>query len=57
VPKANELIKAGSSLDIEVVYDPAAHGPAGVGAVDRFVYLTEPNGGTLELEIKAVVTP
>ena len=57
VPPANELIRAGESRDIEVVYDPNAHGPAGVGVIDRFVTLTDSSGGTLELEIKAVVTP
>ncbi len=56
-PKANMLIKAGGTKNIDVVYDPNAHGPAGVGPVDRFVYLADTNGGTLELEIKAVVTP
>ena len=57
VAKANEVIKTGESLDVRVVYDPNAHGPAGVGSVDRFVDLTEANGGTTRLEIKAVVTP
>ncbi|RJR12496.1 DUF1573 domain-containing protein [Candidatus Parcubacteria bacterium] len=57
VPKANELVGAGEKLTIAVVYDPAAHGPAGVGSIDRFVYLTDDTGATLELEIKANVTP
>lgn len=57
VPPANETIKTKESIDIRVVYDPAAHGPAGVGPIDRFIYLVDSNGGTLELEIKAVVTP
>ena len=57
VPPANEIIKAGESRDIKVVYDPAAHGPAGVGPIDRFVMLTEKGGASLKLEIKAVVTP
>lgn len=57
VPKVNEVIKAGESRDIEVVYDPNAHGPAGVGMIDRFVYLVDENGQKLELEIKANVTP
>lgn len=57
VPPADEIIKAGETRDIEVVYDPNAHGPAGVGSIDRFAYLTDENGGTLQLEIKAVVTP
>ncbi|OGI57482.1 hypothetical protein A3B85_00590 [Candidatus Nomurabacteria bacterium RIFCSPHIGHO2_02_FULL_37_13] len=57
VPKTNELIKSGESRDIEVVYDPNAHGPAGVGMIDRFVYLEDANGKKLQLEIKANVTP
>ena len=57
VPKANAIVKAGGSLDIEVVYDPNAHGPAGVGTVDRFIYLEDENGNKLQLEIKAKVTP
>lgn len=57
VPKANEIIKAGESFDIEVVFDPNAHGPAGVGLIDRFITLTDDLGGELKLEIKAVVTP
>ncbi len=57
VPPANEVIKAGESRIIRVVYDPNAHGPAGVGRIDRFVTLTDASGGTVQLEIKALVTP
>lgn len=57
VAKANEVIKAGESVGIKVVYDPNAHGPAGVGPVDRYIDLTEANGGMTRLEIKARVTP
>lgn len=57
VPKLNETIKAGQSANIEVVYDPNAHGPAGVGKIDRFVYLGDENGNKLQFEIKANVTP
>ncbi|MDI6734388.1 MAG: DUF1573 domain-containing protein [Patescibacteria group bacterium] len=57
VVKANEVIKAGESLDIKVVFNPNAHGPAGVGLIDRLIDLTEANGGLTQLEIKAVVTP
>lgn len=57
VPPANETIKPGESRIIRVVYDPNAHGPAGVGRIDRFVTLTDASGGTLQFEIKALVTP
>lgn len=56
-PPANEVIKAGESSVIRVVYDPNAHGPAGVGRIERFVTLTDASGGTVQLEIKALVTP
>ncbi len=57
VPKLNETIKAGQSANIEVVYDPNAHGPAGVGIIDRFVYLEDTGGNKMEFEIKANVIP
>lgn len=57
VPPANEVVRAGGAFTVKVVYDPAAHGPAGVGPIDRFVYLTDSNGGALRFEIKAIVTP
>ncbi len=57
VPPANEDILAGESRIIRVIYDPNAHGPAGVGAIDRFITLTDESGGVLRLEIRAVVTP
>ena len=57
VPPANESIAPGESRVIRVVYDPNAHGPAGVGQIDRFAYLEDENGGKLQLEIKALVQP
>lgn len=57
VPPANETIKPGESKIIRVVYDPNAHGPAGIGPIDRFISVTDANGGVLQLEIKALVTP
>jgi len=57
VPKANEIIKAGESRKLRVVFDPNAHGPAGVGIINRVVTLEDNGGGILEFEIKAVVTP
>ena len=55
--RVSEIIKAGESREIRVVYDPNAHGPAGVGPINRLVYLTDSSRKTLELEIKALVTP
>lgn len=53
----DEIVREGESRIIRVVYDPNAHGPAGVGRIDRFVTLTDGAGGTMQFEIKALVTP
>lgn len=57
VPLANEVIRAGESRTIRVVYDPNAHGPAGIGRTVRTITLTDASGGTLQLEIRVLVTP
>jgi len=57
LPPANEALTAGESRDIKVVYDPNAHGPAGVGSIDRVIYLIDSSGKELQLEIQAIVTP
>ena len=57
VPPANEVIKMGEARDIKVVFDPAAHGPAGVGPINRQVILTDDVGRVLTLNIKGMVKP
>jgi hypothetical protein len=57
VPKANEIIKVGESRGIEVVYDPNAHGPAGVGLIERSVFLEDENNNVTEFKFKVNVTP
>lgn len=57
VAKANEVIKAGETREIEVVYDPNAHGPAGVGLIERSVFLEDENKSVVEFKFRASVTP
>lgn len=57
VPPADDTIAPGEARTVRIVFDPNAHGPAGVGEIDRFIYLQDAKGGTLALEIKAIVTP
>ena len=52
-----EEVSAGESRGIEVVFDPTAHGPAGVGRIERAVFIEDEDGGTQTLTIKALVTP
>lgn len=56
-PKIKREIKAGEEAVIEVIFDPAAHGPAGVGPISRFVYLESGEGKPFEFSFSAVVTP
>lgn len=59
IPTISEVIAPNQEATIEAVFDPAAHGPAGVGKVRRIVYV-EMNGNEskpLELSFEANVTP
>jgi hypothetical protein len=56
IPGINESIAPGEEAQIEVVFDPAAHGPAGVGPIGRQATL-ETSDGQLVFKFKANVTP
>ena len=45
------------TASIEVVFDPAAHGPAGVGKIERVVVVEGESVAPFELRFSAVVTP
>ncbi len=54
----NRAIQPGESFQVEVIYNPAAHGPAGTGPVNRTVYI-ETNSTrmpVIELNLSAMVT-
>jgi len=53
----NEPMSPGEQAIIEVVFDPAAHGPAGIGPTDRVVTIENSAGQPLELAFTANVTP
>ncbi|OHA09741.1 MAG: hypothetical protein A3A44_02040 [Candidatus Sungbacteria bacterium RIFCSPLOWO2_01_FULL_60_25] len=57
IPAINANIPAGETASVEVVFDPAAHGPAGVGKIERIVRLERERGEPLELHVSAFVTP
>jgi len=56
VPEVNITLKPNEEATVEVVFDPNAHGPAGVGKMDRTVTI-ETNSGNVELKISVMVTP
>ena len=57
VPSVNIKVKAGGLAEIRVVFDPNAHGPAGIGPIGREVYVKDDLGRILTLRFKSVVTP
>lgn len=56
VPGLGRELEPGEGAKIEVVFDPAAHGPAGIGPTNRSVFL-ESDGEAKRFDIKTVVTP
>jgi hypothetical protein len=53
---ADIAVPAGGEVTVQVVFDPAAHGPAGIGRVSREVGLTTDKGQTV-VSFVADVTP
>ena len=56
-PDINEVVPPQENRGIDIVFDPAAHGPAGVGKIERAVFIEDTTGGTQVITIKAFVTP
>jgi len=57
IPTINEPMNPKEEAIVEVVFDPAAHGPAGIGPIDRVVTIENSTGRPLELAFAANVTP
>ncbi len=57
VKKANLSLGPGEQVTVQVQFDPAAHGPAGVGPIKRDIYLTVGEDEEVALSFTATVTP
>ncbi len=57
IPSINVVLAPGASTQVEAIFDPNAHGPAGVGKISRVVILENNVGAPLELGFSANVTP
>lgn len=57
IPEINAAFAPGEEGEVEAMFDPSAHGPAGVGKIDRSVILENDAGSPLELKFSAFVTP
>ena len=56
-PEVNQAIQPNQDATIDVTFDPNAHGPAGIGVIERVVSVEQADGSKLTLNIKANVTP
>lgn len=57
VAKANQTLEVGEEAVVRVAFDPNAHGPAGVGLMERSVSLKDGNKLLGQLFIRAMVSP
>jgi len=57
IPDLDEPIAPSEAAMVEVVFDPAAHGPGGIGRVERVVTIQTDREQPLELAFVATVTP
>lgn len=57
IPALNEALQPQEEAMVEVVFDPAAHGPAGIGPIERVVTIENSTGRPFELAFNANVTP
>lgn len=57
VPDVNQSLAPGEEAYVDVAFDPAAHGPAGLGRTERVVTIERAGGETLQLGFVANVTP
>ena len=57
IPTLNERLAPGEAAQVNVVFDPAAHGPAGIGLNERSVTIRNDAGRSLELSFTAMVKP
>ncbi|KKU66690.1 MAG: hypothetical protein UX89_C0019G0010 [Parcubacteria group bacterium GW2011_GWA2_47_16] len=57
VPIINVPMEPNEEVIVEVVFDPAAHGPAGVGRIQREVILENNAGQPVKLQFSALVKP
>lgn len=53
----NQPLAPGQEAQVEVTFDPKAHGPSGIGIIERTVSLQSDKGEVASINIKANVTP
>ncbi len=57
LPDISQVIAPEQQAFLDVVFDPAAHGPSGVGRISRTVAIQDDQGRVLQIGFQATVTP
>jgi hypothetical protein len=57
IPNISVPLQPGETAQVEAVFDPAAHGSAGVGDIKRSVFVSSGGNPNLELTFSAKVRP
>ncbi|MBI5798635.1 MAG: hypothetical protein HZB10_01760, partial [Candidatus Yonathbacteria bacterium] len=57
IPPISATIAPNATATVDVTFDPNAHGPAGVGYIQRTVFIENSAGDPLEINFSVTVTP
>ena len=57
IPTINVTVAPGDEARVTAVFDPAAHGSAGVGTIERSIFVNSKSNPRFELTFKATVKP
>ena len=57
IERIDQEIGPNEEATVAVVFDPAAHGPAGIGRIQRLVTIENDAGQPIEIQFAATVTP
>ena len=57
IPRIDQTVTPNEEVVVEVIFDPAAHGPAGVGRIQRAITVENDAGQPIEFQFVAMVTP
>lgn len=57
IPKIDVALETNTEAVVRVIFDPNAHGPAGIGKIERVVTIENSAGEPVELGFTAEVTP
>ena len=57
LPEVNQTLAPGEAAYIDARFDPAAHGPAGLGRTERIITIERAGGAPLQLVFSANVRP